>query len=104
MGSSWLWFFITAFQSCLFNHVLAERLETLGRVEEGDLAYKHENGAVFLIEDAVKEQPRADRFEISPSGPLYGFKIEDLQGETGQDQAGAYATAILREILKASDA
>lgn len=81
MGSAWLWFFITAFQSHLFNQVLAARLEGLGTVLPGDLAYKHDSGAVFLVEDAAQEQPRAARFEISPSGPLYGFKMTEPAGE-----------------------
>src|SRR5262249_41585145 len=37
-------FFISAYQSWLFNHVLAERIGHIDRVETGDLAFKHENG------------------------------------------------------------
>lgn len=81
LGNEKLWFYLTAFQSRLFNDVLAERLTTFNRVQSGDLAYKHENGAVFLVEDASREQARAARFEISPSGPLFGYGMTEPQGE-----------------------
>ena len=107
MGSAWLWFFITAFQSYLFNHVLAARLETLGALFKGDLAYKHDSGAVFLVEEPEKEQPRANRFEISPSGPLYGFKMIEPAGEPAAvekkvlEESGASAADFFRPgILK----
>jgi tRNA pseudouridine13 synthase len=56
--------------------VLARRVEagTYGRVLSGDLAYKHDNGACFAVEDASVEQARAESFEISPSGPLLGYR------------------------------
>ena len=66
---------VNAFQSELFNRVLALRLSEMGRLLPGDLACLHRNGAVFAVntaEDAAREQPRADALEISPSGPLFG--------------------------------
>ncbi len=77
-------FFVSAYQSHLFNRVLDARLETLDRVFAGDLAYKHDSGASFRVEDPAVEQPRADRFEISPSGPIYGYKLLMASGEQGQ--------------------
>jgi tRNA pseudouridine13 synthase len=74
-----LW--VSALQSSLFNAVAARRVAELGRLMPGDLAYKHDNGAVFLVEDAVVEQPRADRFEISPTGPLVGFRMTLPEGD-----------------------
>jgi len=49
----------------------------------GDLAMKHENGACFLVEDVEKEQPRADAFEISATGPLVGSRMSHPTGEPG---------------------
>lgn len=66
--------FVSAFQARLFNMLLTQRLDSLGRLENGDVAFIHGKGASFLVEDAAAEQPRADRFEISPSGPLFGLK------------------------------
>ncbi len=84
MGNTWLWFFITAFQSYLFNQLLGERIHGIDRVETGDLAYKHDSGAVFSVQDAVLENKRAQAFEISPSGPLYGFKMTAPMGRPAE--------------------
>ncbi len=144
--------YLSACQSELFDRVLAVRLATVDRVESGDLAWKHDNGACFLVEDEVAEAPRAARFEISPTGPLFGARMklpagrqlaleEAVLGETGLTLAsfdlpgsrwlegerrplrvpvggvgvtadphglvvefglprGAYATSVLREVLK----
>ncbi|HEY1686947.1 MAG TPA: tRNA pseudouridine(13) synthase TruD [Tepidisphaeraceae bacterium] len=74
-----LW--VSAFQSRIFNDVVARRISALGQLMVGDLAYKHENGACFYVEDAATEQPRADRFEISPTGPLLGYRMSSPQAE-----------------------
>ncbi|HWL95269.1 MAG TPA: tRNA pseudouridine(13) synthase TruD [Phycisphaerae bacterium] len=73
-------FYVNAFQSYLFNLVLAERVQNIDRIETGDLAYKHENGAVFRVEDAAAEAPRAAAFEISATGPIFGYKMTEPTG------------------------
>lgn len=75
--------FVNAFQSYLFNRVLAQRIGEIDRVRTGDLAYKHDHGAVFLVSDEAAEQPRAEAFEISPTGPIYGFKMTPAEGAPG---------------------
>ncbi len=80
-------FYVEAFQAWLFNRVLAERLPLLDRILPGDLAWKHANGAVFRVEDATAEQPRADRFEISPTGPLFGYRMTTAEREPGRLEA-----------------
>ncbi len=77
-------FFVSAYQSHLFNGVLDERLDEFDRLFVGDLAFIHAKGASFLVEDVEAEQPRADRFEISPSGPLYGYKLLVAEGTQGE--------------------
>jgi tRNA pseudouridine13 synthase len=74
-----LW--VSALQSELFNQVVAARIESLDKVMDGDLAWKHDSGAVFTVENAEAEQPRAAAFEISPSGPLVGYRMTMPQGE-----------------------
>ena len=74
-----LW--VSALQSRIFNEVVAKRIDSLDRLMDGDFAYKHENGACFLVENATTEQPRADAFEVSPTGPLIGFRVSLPQGE-----------------------
>ncbi|MBN2212105.1 MAG: tRNA pseudouridine(13) synthase TruD, partial [Sedimentisphaerales bacterium] len=68
----------------LFNQVLAARMPDVDRLLRGDMAMKHENGACFRVEDAAVEQPRCDRFEISPTGPLYGYRMSETVGPAGE--------------------
>ncbi|HKQ48106.1 MAG TPA: tRNA pseudouridine(13) synthase TruD [Phycisphaerae bacterium] len=77
-------FFVSAYQSHLFNRFLAERIGEIDKVIEGDLAYKHENGAVFHVEDAAAESPRAAAFEISATGPIFGYRMTEASGEPGR--------------------
>jgi tRNA pseudouridine13 synthase len=78
--------FVSAYQSYLFNCLLAARIQALDRLELGDVAFIHASGAAFLVKDPAIEQPRADRFEISPSGPLYGPKVLLAEGRPGQQE------------------
>ncbi len=69
---------VNAFQADLFNRVLSQRVPQLNVLQAGDVAWLHRNGACFSIatpEEAQREQVRADQFEISPSGPLFGPKM-----------------------------
>jgi tRNA pseudouridine13 synthase len=79
-------FFVSAFQSQLFNTLLVNRLDRLDRLEDGDVAYIHSKGAAFVVEEATVEQPRADNFEISPSGPMFGPKMLRAKGQPGQEE------------------
>ena len=49
------------------DRVLAERLAGFDRVMAGDLAWKHDNGACFLVTDPAAEAPRA---EVSRAGRI----------------------------------
>ena len=84
---------IAAYQGWLFNQVVAERLPELERVLLGDLAWKHDNGAVFLVEDTAVEQARAERQAISPSGPLFGRKTTMPRGRPLEIELGVLARA-----------
>jgi tRNA pseudouridine13 synthase len=75
--------YLSAYQSQLFDRMVTMRLSTLDILWAGDLAWKHDNGACFFVEDPAFEQPRADRFEISPSGPLFGYKTTLARGQAG---------------------
>lgn len=77
-------FYIAAYQSHLFNQVVAARLQHLDRLEVGDLAWRHPQGAIFWVEDLAREQPRCDAFEISPTGPLYGYRVSLARSESGR--------------------
>jgi len=75
--------YLSAYQSSLFDRMVDMRLATLERIWPGDLAYKHVNGACFLVTDPVAEQPRADSFEISPTAPMFGYKTKLAEGQAG---------------------
>ena len=87
--------YFSAYQSYLFNRILERRLEESanipGRLFPGDLAWIHRSGAVFRVIDLEREQPRADDFEISPSGPIFGMKMiraEGVQAKIEEDLLG----------------
>ncbi len=77
-------FYISSFQSYLFNMVLARRMPDIDKLLEGDMAYKHDNGACFEVVNAEEEQSRCERFEISPTGPLYGHRMTKLTAAAGE--------------------
>jgi tRNA pseudouridine13 synthase len=87
-----LW--VSALQSEMFNEVLGRRVQsgTMDRVLKGDFAVKHENNAGFLVEDEAAEQPRADSFEISPTGPLVGYRMTLPQGKPLAIEEEVFAT------------
>jgi tRNA pseudouridine13 synthase len=82
---------VSAYQSALFNRVVAARMPALGTLEVGDLAFLHDRGAVFRVLDAAAEQPRADRLEISPSAPLFGTKTLLAEGRPGEAERAVLA-------------
>ena len=78
-----MWY-LNTFQSHLFNHILAHRIDRIDRMMVGDWAMKMDNGACFLVEDSEQEQARTDRFEISPTGILFGSRVSWASGEPGE--------------------
>jgi tRNA pseudouridine13 synthase len=95
-------FYVSAYQSRLFNAILARRLPRgLRQLVQGDLAWIHPHGAVFEVSDPPAEQPRADAFEISPTGPLFGYRMTRPSGAPGEAEAQLLATeAITLEALR----
>ncbi len=97
-------FYVSAVQSELFNQILALRIDGIGRIELGDVAWKHKNGACFLVDDPTTEQPRCDAFEISPSGPLFGRRMKEAQGKAGQIEADVLAASgLARDQIRVKD-
>ncbi len=90
LGKRMLRLYASAYQSWLFNAVLAERVACLDTLLPGDLAWKHDTEALFLVDDPALEQPRADAFEISPTGPLVGRRMREPSAE-----AAAFEAAVL---------
>ena len=73
--------YLSAFQSWLFDHVVERRIEHIDSILPGDLAWKHVNGACFLVEDAEPEAERAANLEISASGPIFGTRMKQPAGK-----------------------
>jgi tRNA pseudouridine13 synthase len=84
---------ISSVSSLIFNLTLRERLERdlFARLLRGDVAKKHQTGGLFHVADPAKEQERADRLEISPTGPIWGKKMM-----AARDEAGTLEKEILR--------
>ena len=76
--------FFSAYQSFLFNQLLVQRIHSVNQLMDGDVAYIHASGAAFVVQNLAAEQPRADAFEISPSGPMFGTKVLLASGVPGQ--------------------
>ncbi len=87
-----IWY-LNTYQSFLFNRMLARRIDHIDRIFVGDWATKLENGACFQVEDVEKEQPRVDRFEISPTGILFGSRVSWASGEPGRIEEAVVAEA-----------
>jgi tRNA pseudouridine13 synthase len=92
-------FFVSALQSKVFNTVLQRRIETgaFDRLLAGDLAWKHDSGAVFAVDQATAElengpHGRVHAIAVSPSGPMWGVGMTQAQG-----QPAALEAAALRE-------
>jgi tRNA pseudouridine13 synthase len=85
--------FVSAYQAYLFNRLLSERMPAIDHLLAGDVAFIHASGAAFVVQDPATEQPRADRLEISPSGPLFGPKTLLAEDEPGQREREVLAQA-----------
>lgn len=86
--------FLSAFQSSLFNAVLAKRIEggAFATALQGDVLKKHETNGEFVCADPAVDQPRVDSFEVSATGPIFGPSMRAAEGGPGEVEA-----AVLQE-------
>jgi tRNA pseudouridine13 synthase len=82
-------FAISALQAAVFNDVLDARPIGIGELELGDVAMLGTSGGQFLVEDCACEQPRADSFEISPTGPIFGTRVIEPTGAVARRERQA---------------
>lgn len=82
---------ISAFQSAIFNGLLNQRLLAgqIATLLPGDIALDHATGATHIITDPAADQPRADRLEISPTGPMWGPTIKRAAGPIADAELAA---------------
>jgi tRNA pseudouridine13 synthase len=76
----------SALQSDVFNAVLDERVRqgTWATALRGDVLKKTDTGGLFVCTDEQEDQARADRGEVSPTGPLVGPKMPRAEGAPGE--------------------
>ena len=82
--------YLSAYQALLFNRALAARLVSgqYGRALLGDVLRKADSGGLFLCQDVAMDQPRVDTLEVSPTGPMFGWKVKPLPtGAVGEAEA-----------------
>ena len=105
-------FFISSFQSAIFNQVLNERIEagTVDQLIEGDLAFVLKSRRTFAIseteldDDESKLLDRLADFELSASGPMWGTTMERASGAVGAVELAALSRAgIVPEDLEACE-
>jgi len=95
-------FVLSTVQSWLFNRVLAARLERgwFGRALVGDLL-AFETGRFFLCTEPDKDQPRVDRLEVHPTGPLFGPDMNQPQGEPeAMERAALESSGLSPEVFE----
>ena len=83
--------FLSAYQARMFNRCLEARFDTLDRLLDGDVAVRHETGRPYLVGDPEREQPLADRFAISPAGPIFGPQLPRARGEAARIEEAVFA-------------
>jgi tRNA pseudouridine13 synthase len=84
-------FLLSALQAAVFNEVLARRSGHEGELLAGDVAVVCASGGLFVVEDLSVEQPRADAFEISPTGPIFGTRVVQPEAAAAELESLALA-------------
>ena len=102
-------FALSAARAAIFNAVLAERVRqsTWQRIQSGDLANLDGSNSVFAVDapDAVLNE-RCERFDIHPTGPLWGrgaLRSQDQIATLEQSIAARYevlSAGLVREGLE----
>ena len=87
---------LSALQSAVFNRVLAQRAAAgpLTRLRTGDVLQKTDSGGLFVTTELEVDQPRVDRGEVVPTGPLPG-------GRETEPPPGTEARALEDEAIAA---
>jgi tRNA pseudouridine13 synthase len=79
-------FLVSSYLSHLCNRYLAHRIEigAFDRLLVGDIAKKHDTGGMFVVEDLDREQVRYEAKEISFTAPIYGPRMWEAEGLSGE--------------------
>jgi len=101
-------FFVTAWQSAIFNQVLEQRVidNTFAQLLPGDVAFIHGPRKQFPVsaEEAETENApggRIEQFEVSPSGPMWGKDMTWAKEAPGEIELRELeATGLTKEMLE----
>jgi len=100
-------FYMSGFQSAVFNALLDERIESdrLDKLLVGDIAFVHRGRRTFLVtEDELNNSDaleRLDTFELCASGPMWGPETRHASGEIGRLESDAlHATGVTEADLE----
>src|SRR5262249_50241059 len=90
---------LSAAQSALFNHVLAQRARDglLHRVLPGDVMCRIPFGGMFVALDVEAEQKRFDAKEIVTAGPTFGRKTFATAADAADRERAALTAFELTE-------
>ena len=86
---------ISAIQSLLFNDYLCRRIAAgqLRTLLPGDRMIRRDSGGPFLCEDVSVEQARFDAGETVPTGPMFGSRFRQAEGEARAQEDAVLAEA-----------
>lgn len=87
-------FYLSAFQSAVFNDVLDRRMEAggLDRLEVGDVACKEPNRAMFAVGEGDLGEELTERLrslEVSPTGPMWAGDMMRAGGKAAEAEVAA---------------
>ncbi len=71
--------------------MLAARGDDYDGVVVGDVARVEESGGLFWVEDVERERARAEAFEISATGPIFGRKMRAPRADAAEIEAAVQA-------------
>ena len=93
----------SALQAALFNHIVADRVRrgALAEVCDGALLRKEDTGGLFASCAPEVDQARADAWEVSPTGPMFGPKMRWPERAAGAAERALLERAGLDEAALA---
>lgn len=74
---------VSSYQAHLFNKVLERRLDSFDALWPGDLAWHYSR--FFLVDEITAElTSRLASFDISPTGPIFGYRMPHPTGQEAE--------------------
>jgi tRNA pseudouridine13 synthase len=83
--------YVQAYQSVIFNDILARRIDRIDVIEPGEIVEDHATGRSSPVKDLAAAGARAAAFELSPTGLLPGRRMRIAEGRPGQIERAVLA-------------